>query len=85
MKELKETIKFLDVKDAGGIIHRIPLSNITHILRKKEDRKLHIYTLYKEEIITVQTLENMENMLSHRGHFKRSSKSCLVNLDNIEQ
>lgn len=83
MKELKETIKFLDVKDAGGIIHRIPLSNITHILRKKEDRKLHIYTLYKEEIITVQTLENMENMLSHRGHFKRSSKSCLVNLDNI--
>lgn len=83
MKELEEPVKFLDVKDTSGIILRLPLSKITHILRKKEDRKLHIYTINKEEIITVQTLENVENMLFHSGNFKRASKSCLVNLDNI--
>ena len=83
MKELKEPVKFLDVKDIDGIMHHIPLSDITHILRKKEDRKLHIYTLEKEEIIVVQTLGNLENKLSYSGRFKKSSKSCLVNLDNI--
>lgn len=82
MEELKEPV-FLDVKDMHGIIHRIPLSDITHILRKKEDRKLHIYTLNKQEIIIVQSLENIENRLSHSRCFKRSCKSCLVNLDNI--
>ena len=83
MKELKEPIKFFDVKDIFGIIHRIPLSDITHILRKKEDRKLHIYTLDKKDTIVVQTLEKIENSLSHSNCFKRSGKSCLVNLDNI--
>lgn len=83
MEELLEPIKFLDVKDTGGVMHRIPLNDITHILRKKEDRKLHIYTLDKKEITIVQTLENIENKLSDNDSFKRSSKSCLVNLDNV--
>lgn len=82
MEKLKELV-FLDVKDTEGIIHRIPLSDITHILRKKEDRKLHIYTLNKEEIIIVQTLENIKNRLANNSCFKRSCKSCLVNLNNI--
>lgn len=51
IKDLNTPLEFLDLKDINGIIHRIPLSEITHILRKKEDRKLHIYTLNKEEII----------------------------------
>lgn len=83
IEELQELIKFLDVKDTFGTIHRIPLSDITHILRKKEDRKLHIHTLDKKDIIVLQTLENIENSLSYGRCFKRSGKSCLVNLDNI--
>ena len=83
IEELKESIKFLDVKDTYGIIHRIPLRDITHILKKKEDRNLHIYTLDKKDTIVVQTLENIENSLSHSRCFRRSGKSCLVNLDNI--
>jgi len=83
MEELREPINFLDIKDTLGQIHRIPLGDITHILRKKEDRKLHIYMLNKEEIITVQALEKIENSLSNRGYFKRAGKSCLVNLNNI--
>lgn len=82
MDVLIEPVRFLDVKDTKGTIHRIPTDSITHIIRKKEDRKIHIYTLDKEETVIVQTLENMENMLSD-CNFKRSSKSCLVNLDNI--
>lgn len=83
MKEIREPMKYLDIKDTEGIIHRIPLDDITHILKKKEDRKLHIYTLDKNEIISVQALEKVENSLSHSGCFKRAGKSCLVNLDNI--
>ncbi|HPB79635.1 MAG TPA: LytTR family DNA-binding domain-containing protein [Sedimentibacter sp.] len=81
--ELDMPLEFLDVKDTDGIFHRIPLCDITHILRKKEDRKIHIYTLDKQEIIAVQTLKNIENSLSSISFFKRSCKSCLVNLNNI--
>lgn len=83
MEELKEIIRFLDVKDTDGIIHRIPLNEITHIERKKEDRKLHIYTIYNEEIIIVESLQKITNLLSHTSSYKRSGKSCLVNLNNI--
>lgn len=83
IEELNMPVEFLDLKDTNGIIHRIPLSDITHILRKKEDRKVHIYTLNKEEIIIVETLRNIENRLSRSDFFKRSGKSCLVNLNNI--
>lgn len=83
IKGLQEPVKALDIKDAAGIMHRIPLNEITHILRKKEDRKIHIYTLDKNEIIIAQTLENLENMLSANESFKRSSKSCLINMDNV--
>jgi DNA-binding LytR/AlgR family response regulator len=82
-KDLNTPLEFLDLKDIHGIIHRIPLSEITHILRKKEDRKLHIYTLNKEEIIIVQTLKSIENSLSCCSFFIRSGKSCLVNINNI--
>ncbi|MDD2396914.1 MAG: LytTR family DNA-binding domain-containing protein [Tissierellia bacterium] len=81
--ELDLPVEFLDVKDIDGIIHRIPLGDITHILRKKDDRKLHIYTLNKQEIIIVQTLKSIEDSLSSISFFKRSGKSCLVNLNNI--
>lgn len=81
--ELDMPLEFLDVKDTGGIFHRIPLCDITHILRKKEDRKIHIHTLDKQEIIAVQTLKNIENSLSSISFIKRSCKSCLVNLNNI--
>lgn len=81
--ELDMPLEFLDVKDTDGIFHRIPLCDITHILRKKEDRKIHIYTLDKQEIIAVQTLKNIENSLSSISFIKRSCKSCLVNLNNI--
>jgi DNA-binding LytR/AlgR family response regulator len=76
-------IEFLDVKDINGIIRRIPLADITHILKKKEDRKLHIYTLDKKEIIIVETLRSIEDSLAANSFFKRSGKSCLVNLNNI--
>ena len=83
MDDFKKSISFLDVKDTDGIINRIPLSDITHIVRKKSDRKLHIYTLDKNEIIVVKTLESLENELFHSGCFRKSCKSCLVNLNNI--
>jgi DNA-binding LytR/AlgR family response regulator len=83
IEELNAPLKFLDIKDIDGIIHHLPIHQITHILRKKEDRKLHIYTLNKEEIIIVQTLKSIENSLSCCSSFKKSSKSCLVNINNI--
>lgn len=83
MEELNDTNEFLDVKDVEGIIHRIPLGDITHILRKKEDRKLHIFVIDKNEIIVNQTLEMLERILSDSPCFTRSGKSCLVNLNNV--
>lgn len=74
---------FLDVKDTDGVIHRIPVNEITHILRKKEDRKIHIYTLNKTEIIVVQTLENVEKDLINNEFIIRSSKSCIINMKNV--
>lgn len=76
-------INFLDVKDTSGVIHRIPINDITHVIRKKEDRKLHIYCLDKSEIILVQTLESIEKELLGIDCILRSSKSCLINLDNV--
>jgi len=82
-KEKKEEVMLLDVKDINGVLHRIPLDEITHIIRKKEDRKLHIYRLSKEEIIAVQTLDSIEKKLMYSNIFARAGKSCLVNLDNV--
>ncbi|MGD9567263.1 MAG: LytR/AlgR family response regulator transcription factor [Sedimentibacter sp.] len=82
-RAIKESITYLDVKDVNNIMHRIPIDEITHILRKKEDRKLHIYTLDKREIIIVQTLENIEKEVSGYEYIARSSKSCIVNMLNI--
>ncbi len=82
-KEKKEEVMLLDVKDINGVLHRIPLHEITHVLRKKEDRKLHIYRLSKEEIILVQTLDSIEKKLMYSSIFARAGKSCLVNLDNV--
>lgn len=83
IKETKINIRSLDVKDTNGIIHRIPIKDITHIVRKKEDRKLHIYCLDKTEIILAQTLESIEKQLLNINCILRSSKSCLINLDNV--
>ncbi len=83
LKTIKESIRYLDVKDVNNIMHRIPIDEITHILRKKEDRKLHIYMLDKREIIIVQTLENIEKEVSGYEYIARSSKSCIVNMLNI--
>ena len=77
------SLKFLDVKDVEGVMHRIPIKEITHILRKKEDRKLHIYTLQEKEVIIVQTLESLKSMLSNNEHFARASKSSIVNMENV--
>lgn len=82
-KEKKEEVMLLDVKDINGVLHRIPLNEITHIIRKKEDRKLHIYRLGKGEIILVQTLDSIEKKLMYSNIFARAGKSCLVNLDNV--
>lgn len=81
--ESKKQTRFLDIKDDKGIIHRIPVSDITHILRKKEDRKLHIYTLDAKETVVVQTLENIEKELEDVEFIARCSKSCIVNMENI--
>lgn len=81
--EKKAKSNYLDVKDFEGVIHRIPIKSITHILRKKEDRKLHIYTLDAKEIVIVQTLESIEKELAKYDSFTRSSKSCIVNLENV--
>lgn len=83
IEESKENIVFLDVKDIQGAKHRIPLDEITHILRKKEDRKIHIYRLDREEIIIVQTLENIEKELMYNDNIMRASKSCLINMNNV--
>ncbi len=82
-KEKKEEVMLLDVKDINGVLHRIPLNEITHIIRKKEDRKLHIYRLSKEEIVLVQTLDSIEKKLMYSNIFAKAGKSCLVNLDNV--
>ncbi len=83
IEDKKEDVMFLDVKDVKGVKHRIPVNEITHILRKKEDRKVHIYRLDKEEVIIVQTLESIEKELIYRDCIVRSSKSCLINMDNV--
>ncbi|WP_313342681.1 LytTR family DNA-binding domain-containing protein [Sedimentibacter sp.] len=83
--ELGGSLNYLDVKDIRGIIHRIPIDDVTHILRKKEDRKLHIYYLDNKEIIVSQTLESVEKKLSDNENIIRSSKSCLVNFNNIKE
>lgn len=83
MEELGEPDELLNAKDTNGVIHRIPFSEITHIQRRKEDRKLHIFTIDKDEIIVNQTLQQLEETLSHKGRFKRSGKSCIINLDNV--
>ncbi len=85
IKELEGNFKYLDVKDIKGIVHRIPIDNITHILRKKADRKLHIYTLDKKEIIVSQSLESVEKSFLHNINIVRSSKSCLINLDSVRE
>ncbi|MDF2678504.1 MAG: DNA-binding response regulator [Bacillota bacterium] len=82
-EELKRNINYLDVRDVDGVFYRIPINEITHILRKKEDRKLHIYTLDTKEIIIVQTLESIENELTSNNSFARSGKSCIINLENV--
>ena len=82
-KEKKEQIMYLDVKDVEGIKHRIPINEITHILRKKADRKIHIYHLSKIETVIVQTLENIAKELMHNDNIIRASKSCLINLNNV--
>lgn len=90
-KVLKECIAelrtagFLDVKDIKGVIHRIPVENVTHILKKKEDRKLHIYSLNNNEIILSYTLESIEKILRHNSHIVKASKSCIVNLNNVRE
>ncbi|WP_313163652.1 LytTR family DNA-binding domain-containing protein [Sedimentibacter sp.] len=83
--ELEGSLNYLDVKDIKGIIHRIPIDDITHVLRKKEDRKLHIYCLDNKEIITSQTLESIERALIYKEHIVRASKSCLVNMVNVRE
>lgn len=83
-EEKKKDDRFLDIKDVEGTMHRIPVKEITHILRKKEDRKLHIYTLDKREVIVVQTLESIETELSYYESIARASKSCVVNMENVK-
>ncbi len=83
--ELEGSLNYLDVKDIKGIIHRIPIDDVTHVLRKKEDRKLHIYCLDNKEIITSQTLESIERALIYKEHIVRASKSCLVNMVNVRE
>jgi DNA-binding LytR/AlgR family response regulator len=84
IEEKKQETCFLDIKDVSGIIHRIPIKDITHILRKKEDRKIHIYKLDRVEITVADTLENIERVLSFYSSITRASKSCLVNVDNVK-
>ena len=85
LTELEGSLNYLDVKDVYGIIHRIPIDEVTHILRKKEDRKLHIYSIDNREIIALQTLESIENLFANKGNLVRASKSCLVNMDNVRE
>lgn len=83
INEKKKKVEFLDVKDTMGAKHRIPIDDITHIIRKKEDRKLHILTKDNKDIILVQTLENIEKELSDLDYIVKSSKSCLINIRNV--
>ena len=83
IKDGAKELLLLDVQDIKGIKHRIPVDEITHILKKKEDRKLHIYRLNKEEVIVVQTLEKIEKELIYGDCMIRSSKSCLINMNNV--
>lgn len=83
LQVFKESSMCLDVKDVNNIYHHISIDDITHILRKKEDRKLHIYMLDKKEIVIAQTLKNIEKEVSTFEFFVRSSKSCIVNIHNI--
>lgn len=83
LKEKSKPKKFLDQKDVDGVMHHIPVNEITHILRKKEDRKIHIYCLDKKDIKIVQTLENLEKILLDNESIVKSSKSCLINMDNV--
>lgn len=85
LKELEDSVNYLDVKGTRGTIHRIPIDDITHILRKKEDRKLHIYCLNDKEIISSQTLESVERKLLNNRNIIKSSKSCIVNINNIKE
>jgi len=85
LEELEGSSSYLDVKDIYGTIHRIPIDDITHISRKKEDRRLHIYCLDNREVIASQTLESIENSFSSKENIVRSSKSCLVNMDNVRE
>ena len=85
LEELEGSSNYLDVKDIYGTIHRIPIDDITHISRKKEDRRLHIYCLDNKEIIISQTLESIGNRLSDNKNITKSGKSCLVNINNIEK
>jgi DNA-binding LytR/AlgR family response regulator len=83
LKEKSKPKKFLDLKDVDGVMHHIPVNEITHILRKKEDRKIHIYCLDKKDIKVVQTIENLEKLLVNNESIVKSSKSCLINMDNV--
>lgn len=85
LEELEGSSNYLDVKDIYGTIHRIPVDDITHISRKKEDRKLHIYCLDNKEVVTSQTLESVGKKLSDNENIIKSSKSCFVNINNIEK
>ncbi len=85
IKENIEPKKFLDVRDIDGVLHRIPINEITHILRKKEDRKIHIYCLNKNEIKVVQALEILAKELSANKFIIKSSKSCLINMENVRE
>ncbi len=82
-EEIRKEVMFLDVKDFKGVKYRIPVNEITYILRKKEDRKVHIHRLYEEEVIIVQTLESIEKELEYNDYIVRASKSCLINMRNV--
>jgi DNA-binding LytR/AlgR family response regulator len=83
IEDKRERLVFLDVQDIKGARHRIPVDEITHIMKKKEDRKLHIYQLDREEVIVAQTLEKIEKELIYNDCMIRASKSCLINMNNV--
>lgn len=82
-KDSRLELMFLDVQDINGIKHRIPVDEVTHILKKKEDRKIHIYRINKEEVIIVYTLEKIEKELIYNDCMMRANKSCLINMNNV--
>ena len=83
IQDNKQELLFLDVQDIKGVRHRIPVEEITHMVKKKEDRKLHIYRLDNGEVIVAQTLEKIEKELIYNNYMARASKSCLINLNNV--